>query len=280
VFAVRREPKRLPLQVKWDKAQLRKSMWTVASQFNTPAKNATLFVDASGVQVIPETPGRAINVGETLKQLQQKYYAGLPAVEATIRRTPARITAASLAGTDVLLGEYVTRFNARLWGRTRNIEVASATVDGKVLMPGQEFSFNKTTGQRTWEKGYRMAHIFERKPGKEQAEVVDGLAGGVCQVSSTLYNAVRKSNQKASEGFEIVERNHHSLPVDYVPYGLDATVAWPIKDFRFKNSLSHPVYLRSTVEGNRLRIGVWARVPDGQTAAVAATTPENNQQNS
>jgi vancomycin resistance protein YoaR len=169
-----------------------------------------------------------------------------------VRTTAPRLTAASLAGTDVKLGEYRTRFNAGEWGRTRNIYVAAGAIDGKVIMPGQTFSFNQSTGRRTWEKGYRMAHIFERKPGQLKAEVVDGLAGGVCQVSSTLYNAVRKSKDKVGPGVRIVERNYHSLPVTYVPPGFDATVAWPNKDFRFRNTLPAPIYLRAEVVGSRL----------------------------
>ena len=137
-------------------------------------------------------------------------------------------------------------------------------------MPGETFSFNKMTGERTWDKGYRMAHIFETKPGAKEAEVVDGLAGGVCQVSSTLFNAVRRANDEiGAKGLKIVERNSHSLPVTYVPSGLDATVAWPSKDFRFRNTLNHPVFLRTTIRRSKLTIGVWGRVPRGETQFAA-----------
>jgi vancomycin resistance protein YoaR len=149
--------------------------------------------------------------------------------------------------------------------------VAAAAIDGQVLMPGETFSFNQSTGERTWDKGYRMAHIFERKPGQLKAEVVDGLAGGVCQVSTTLYNAVRKSREAGVKGLRIVERNFHSLPVTYVSPGYDATVAWPIKDFRFRNTLQHPIYLRAAVSGSRLNVSVWGRVPNnGQAVTVPA----------
>jgi vancomycin resistance protein YoaR len=80
-----------------------------------------------------------------------------------------RITAASLAGSDVEMGRYKTYFDSGLWGRTRNIRVASEAVNGIVLMPGELLSFNQLTGERTWDKGYRMAHIFETKPGKSEA---------------------------------------------------------------------------------------------------------------
>ena len=264
--------RRLSLPVRWDKARLRRAMWTVASNYRRAPRNAVLLVNDAGVQVVGEQMGRSINVGATLKQLQKKYYVGRPQVDAAVRRIKPRLTAANLAGTDIKLGEYPTRFDSDLEGRTRNIQVAAAAINGKVLMPGQNFSFNEMTGERTWDKGYRMAHIFETKPGQDKAEVVDGLAGGVCQVSSTLFNAVRRVNRKIDYRLKITERNTHSLPVSYVPSGLDATVAWPDKDFKFRNTLPHPVYLRTAVHGSRLRISLWGRVP--QNVASIMVSPD------
>jgi vancomycin resistance protein YoaR len=271
VMSARQNEKRLSLPVRWNKERLRQKMWAVATLYNQEPQDATLQVTEVGADVIEGRNGRKMNVGETLLQLQKKYYAGLPSVEATVRTVKPRLTAASLAGTDIQLGEYRTRFNPGEWGRTRNIYVAAAAIDGQVLMPGETFSFNQSTGERTWDKGYRMAHIFERKPGQLKAEVVDGLAGGVCQVSTTLYNAVRKSREAGVKGLRIVERNFHSLPVTYVSPGYDATVAWPIKDFRFRNTLQHPIYLRAAVSGSRLNVSVWGRVPNnGQAVTVPA----------
>ena len=151
--------------------------------------------------------------------------------------------------------------------------MASGAINGKVIMPGRIFSFNGTTGERTFKKGYRMAHIFERKPGEEESEIVDGLAGGTCQVSSTLFNAVRKSNQKLDGKLKIVQRETHSLPVTYVPHGFDATVAWPNRDFKFKNALPHPVYLRTAVAGSHLTVSVWAHVPAASARQFAQSQP-------
>ncbi|MDF2441081.1 MAG: hypothetical protein JWN98_2065, partial [Abditibacteriota bacterium] len=278
LFATMREPKRLPLPVKWDKAQMRRTMWAVAQGYGRAPRDAGLIVSDSGVQVVDHEVGRSLNVGATLQSLQKKYYVGLPSVKATTKTLMPRLMAADLAGRDVLLGKYTTSFNSGLWGRTRNIYVAAAAIDGVVLMPNELFSFNSQTGERTWDKGYRMAHIFERKPGKAESEIVDGLAGGVCQVSSTLYNAVRKSNRQIDSKLRIVERNYHSLPVTYVPTGLDATVAWPYKDFKFRNTLEHPVYLRAEVNGSRLTTSVWGRVPDGpsQLANTSAPAPSGS----
>ena len=260
VWRARSSEQKYALPMQWDRAALRTKMWAIASQFNRKPKDASLQIGKTGAAVVPHQTGRALNVGATCAALQKKYYAGLPALEATVRETSPRLSAEDLAGRDVQLATYRTRYNAGLWGRTRNIHIAADVVDGMVLMPGQEFSFNRATGERTWDKGYRIAHIFETKPGASKAEVVDGLAGGVCQVSTTLYNAVRRAGDDQS-GIKIVERNSHSLPVPYASSGNDATVAWPVKDFRFRNSFTHPVYLRAVADGGRLSISLWGRVP-------------------
>lgn len=253
---------RRALPVRWDKDQLRQTMWTVATQYRRSPRDAELRVTSAGIQVVPERNGRSLNVGETCAVLQRQYFAGKPEIKAVTRTQLPRLVATELAGRDVQLGKYTTSFNAGLRGRTTNIELSSDALNGKVLMPNEQFSFNAITGQRTTKKGYRIAHIFVRKPGQTESEIVDGVGGGICQVSSTLYNAVRVTNNQTQGRLTIVERNNHSLPVTYVPPGLDATVAWPSKDFRFRNTFAHPVYIRSHTAGSRLTIELWGRVPE------------------
>ena len=271
---------RVALPVTWNKSQLRRKMSIVARNYQVAPRDAALQVAGGQVQVIPEVEGRTINLGDTLQKLQRGYYLGLPATTATVRALKPRLTAADLEGSDVKMAEYTTRFNPGERGRTTNVRIAARAIDGRVLMPGELYSFNASTGERTSRKGYRTAHIFVRKPGASESEIVDGLGGGVCQVSSTLFNAVRKANQKKGRRLKIVERNSHSLPVVYVPSGLDATVAWPYKDFKFRNKFSHPVYLRSAVRGSRLSISVWGRVPhsldNNALPADAVNTPERH----
>lgn len=261
-WMTRQMEERRMLPIHWNKNRLRKTIWTVAGIYNQPARDATLAVTPNGIEIVAEQNGRALNVGATCATLQDKYFPGKPQINATTRSTAPKLLAASLAGQDVELERYVTRFNPGERGRTTNVRLAAEAINGVVLMPGESFSFNKATGERKTSKGYQVAHIFVRKPGETESEIVDGVGGGVCQVSSTLYNAVRKTNQKIDGGLKIIERNNHSLPVSYVPAGMDATVAWPYKDFRFRNTLSYPIYLRAEVGTSRLNISVWARVPD------------------
>jgi vancomycin resistance protein YoaR len=280
VYTSKSVGERFMLPMQWNKGALVAKLYTINHIYKQPAKDARLHVGENGVEIVREQVGKELNIGETALQLQKKYYIGLPQIEAVTRDVMPKIASADLAGQDVQLAHYTTRFNAGLAGRTTNIRVACEAIEGLVLMPGESFSFNQMTGERTWEKGYRMAHIFERKPGQTESEVVDGLAGGVCQVSSTLFNAVLNTNEKVgSRRLRILERSTHSLPVTYVPRGMDATVAWPSKDFRFRNNFDHPVYLKTSISRSHLTIGIWGRVKDEQALQMASLPDEDTETN-
>jgi vancomycin resistance protein YoaR len=241
-------------------------MWIVAYSYNEKPKDAHLEIRNGAAQVVAEQLGRTLDVPQSTKLIQQKYFPGLAEVNVVAKTREPKIKAADLQGQDVILGKYTTRFNPDDEGRTANVKLATLAVDGKVLMPGDVFSLNRSTGERTPAKGYQVAKIFVKLPDEEKAKIVDGVGGGVCQVSSTLYNAVRVADDKSGGHLEVVERYHHSLPVHYVPDGMDATVAWPYKDFRFRNDYSFPIYLRTEINGSHLMISVWGRVPISDAA--------------
>lgn len=134
-----------------------------------------------------------------------------------------------------LISSFSTKYDASNKNRSTNLKIAAEKINGKVLMPGEEFSFNKVVGKRTVEEGYRDAAIYA------DGGVVDGLAGGICQISSTLYNSVLLAN------LQITERRNHSFTTSYVPAGKDATVVWGTTDFRFINSRSYPIKLEASV---------------------------------
>ena len=271
VFGAEVKPRAFMLPIEWNRGALTSRLAIVNKQYARPAVDARLVtVSGAAPRVTGEASGRVLDVSATADAIQKSYFLGLSNVQAATREVRPTVLASDLAGRDVQLGYYRTEYNGGIAGRTTNIHVACRAIDGQVLMPGDILSFNGLTGERTYKKGYRMAHIFVRERGQSESSVVDGLAGGVCQVSSTLYNAVRKVNSKSvGRPLEIVERNSHSLPVTYVPSGRDATVAWPHKDFKFRNENSFPVYVRTNVGNGRLTISIWGRVPDGQAMPVS-----------
>lgn len=143
------------------------------------------------------------------------------------------------------LSTYKTNFNVNEIERTENVRLAAEFIDDVILMPGQEFSYNNIVGERSTERGFKTAKVYQ------QGQIVDGLGGGICQVSSTLYNAVVKAD------LEILERKNHSLPVSYVKLGTDATVSYGSVDFRFKNSRQYPIKISSKISGGTLTIDIY-----------------------
>ena len=128
-----------------------------------------------------------------------------------------------------LLSSYSTSFASSSSNRATNVSLATNKINGKVLMPGEVFSFNDTVGKRTPRAGFKVAGVYMN------GQVATDYGGGICQVSSTLYNAVLRAN------LEIVDRSNHMFEVGYVPIGTDATVSWGAPDFKFKNSRSYPI---------------------------------------
>ena len=127
------------------------------------------------------------------------------------------------------LATFTTRYDVSDVNRTTNLEIACQKINGKVVLAGETFSYNKALGPRTAAAGYRNGKIYSG------GEVVDGIGGGICQISSTLYNTVLMSN------LEIVERRNHQFVTSYLPAGRDATVVYGVTDFQFKNTRQYPV---------------------------------------
>ena len=148
-----------------------------------------------------------------------------------------------------LIATYTTDASTSSSARLHNIRLALSSINGTCLEPGEVFSFNGVVGERTKAAGYRPAPAYSRM------ETVMEYGGGICQVSSTLYAAVEKA------GLEIVERHSHSLKVTYIPKGMDATVDWGNKDFKFANNTSEAIYIVGYVDGfEQVHISLYGRL--------------------
>ena len=145
-----------------------------------------------------------------------------------------------------LIGQYVTYFNKYNEERTRNIILATEEINNAVVFPGEVFSFNGVVGKRTKERGYRKAPVIVK------GELSEDIGGGICQVSSTLFNAVDQA------GVVILERFHHSKRVPYVPPGRDATVSWYGPDFTFRNDYNQPILIRANIVGGQVIVSVFS----------------------
>ncbi|NHC39754.1 VanW family protein [Bacillus sp. MM2020_1] len=145
---------------------------------------------------------------------------------------------------EVVVASYTTHFNNGVAGRTENIKLSAQAINNVILGSKDSFSFNTTVGPSDAEHGYQKA------PEINYGKLVEGYGGGICQTSSTLYNAI---DQLA---VQYIEKNHHSLKVGYVPLGRDATVSYGGKDFRFQNTAGVPLMLKAIVSNGSLTVEV------------------------
>lgn len=224
-----------------DEQRLRLWLEEVRKEVEIEPQNAE--VKFFGQEIKPEKMGRKMDV--------EKVESWLNNLEALINKPHTipiipiepEVTTEDLQKVDqALIGKYTTKFDPGNVNRTTNIKLASKAINNLVLLPGEEFSFNKVVGQRTAERGYKPAPVIVK------GEYSEGIGGGICQVSSTLYNSVDEA------GLKITRRVSHSREVTYVPPGRDATVSWGGPDFRFKNNLDKPVLIRIKVSGPYLTV--------------------------
>ncbi len=175
--------------------------------------------------------------------------------------TPANVTTEKLNSSlfSDVLGSYSTRYNAGDTARSHNVSLASQKINEIVLAPGAVFSYNDIVGPRTTAHGFRVANVYVGN------KVEPGVGGGICQVSSTLFNAAVLADLK------IEQRVNHSLPVSYVPLGRDATVSYGSIDFKFSNNTQHPVKIVASASGGVNYVAVYG-VKENKNRTIAIST--------
>ena len=144
------------------------------------------------------------------------------------------------------LATHQTEFSTNETGRATNISLASQAIHNHIIDPGATFSYNEVVGPTNERRGYKKSTIFV------EGEKEEGFGGGVCQVSTTLYNAAKEA------GLTILERHDHSLPVTYAESGDEAATSYGGIDFKFKNDKAHPVQITSTVENGKITVSILA----------------------
>ncbi len=200
------------------------------------------YINRENGEVVPEVVGREVEVLNTVKQVMEAEEN--TSLSIMVVELYPEITAELIHSIDTLKGSYFTWMGSG-HSRVTNIIVAGEAINNTLLHPGQVFSFNQTVGPRTAERGYHYAPIIVG------GSVVLGLGGGICQSSSTLYNAVLASE------LEVVERYPHSKPVGYVPRGRDATVSDHL-DFKFRNNTDQFILIKVSSYGGKIEAQIWS----------------------
>ncbi|HZK43785.1 MAG TPA: VanW family protein [Syntrophomonadaceae bacterium] len=238
-----------PIKVEYDPDKIGEMVEEWNKSLATEYVNARLEIDQQkGLIIIPGLSGLKIDVDKTLEGLPQEYILNQEQSEINL---PVVVQEQQPLITDIDLqnmGEIATYnswYNTGEVDRSHNVRLASNSINGTAILPGESFSFNNIVGQRNYQNGYRDALIiigglFE-----------PGLGGGICQVSSTLYNTALLA------GMDIIERHNHTLAVAYVPLGRDATIAYGLQDLKFRNNTNYPIYIRSIAQGGKLTINIY-----------------------
>ena len=194
-------------------------------------------------EIYPEVEGIDFDVEEAKKLLQEdkEEYT----IDLIISKPKVSINDLSEIAFKDVLATFSTKYDASNIPRTTNLKLAAAKINGTILGAGEEFSYNKVVGERTIAAGYKEAKIYS------SGEVVDGLGGGICQISSTLYNAAVLAN------LDITQRRNHQFVTSYLPAGRDATVVYGSQDFKFKNSRKYPVKIEVTVANGMAKATIY-----------------------
>ncbi len=246
---LKRNPIDITKEFAFDEGKLDKYLKDLSNSINKEPKNATLSFNGSQFTVTKDIKGVQVKTDE-LKQLVLKSINQGNNDDIVI---PTKTLEAKQKYVDLIkVQDKVSTFSTTLsnpndYNRTQNITVAAKSLNGALIMPGETFSTNKRLGPRTYATGYRDAIIFENK------KPVPGLAGGICQLVSTLYNTVLYSD------LQVVERTPHSNVVSYVKLGLDATIAGDYIDFKFKNNKDYPIYIESYVKGKDVVVNFYGQ---------------------
>lgn len=238
----------IPLKFTYDEEKLKAFEEQLQKEVTKPAKDATINIDRGNISVNEGIDGITINSEILDTKLKENINGDIYSankVTIDVETTKPRVNKADLVKIKGIMGSFSTSYGTSTPGRSHNIEIATAAINGTIIMPGETFSFNEIVGPRTVERGYQEAGTYVGN------KVEPGIGGGICQVSTTIYRAVMKSNLRSTE------RTNHSMVVGYAAPGLDATVSYGYLDYKFKNTYDFPIYIQGITAGKVLIYNIY-----------------------
>ncbi|MBC8589189.1 VanW family protein [Paratissierella segnis] len=241
---VRKNNININLEPSYDNDLVLKTVDIIALDLNQDGKDAVLNFSNGKFSISEDKDGRKVDKEQLEKLIADNIYE-LEDINIPIEITKPKITKAMLGRVNGVIGEFSTSFKGSSGGRIHNIKLSAQSLNNLLIMPGQEISYNKTTGPRQAQSGYKEAPVILN------GELTPGMGGGVCQTSTTLYNALLLAD------LTIVERHPHSIAAAYVPRGQDGAVASGYLDLRFKNDFDFPVYISTKSVGDRVYIYIY-----------------------
>lgn len=228
----------IPILIKGEPKKLEPIREFIKTSTGKPTKARVYYKDGNFTRQ-PEVSGYSLD-DKKLKEQVLTALDGERRFDFALKEAPKLVPDAELNKIAEVMSEFTTSFSTGKVSRSSNIKVATQKLNGIVLAPGEKFSFNAYVGKRTIKAGFKVAGVY--KNGKHDVD----LGGGICQVSTTLYNACLFSN------IDITRRQNHSMPVPYVPLGRDATVDFGMADLEFKNNYDFPIAISSVYTPGKL----------------------------
>ena len=217
--------------------------------YNSEPVEGSVYMGSDGLLYVEGgTDGLTLDTEATLDLLEahvSSLQSGDYVIDAVYERVSPMLTAETLSQITDVLGSATTDYSASSWGRAKNVENGTSKINGTLLMPGESFSVTDAVAPFTAENGYELA------PSYESGQVVDSYGGGICQVSTTLYNAVLKAE------LQIDARSNHTMIVTYVPPSKDAAIAEGLMDLVFTNTTDYPIYIAGSAYSGTLNFKIF-----------------------
>ncbi len=256
----------IPLTMSVDEDLFKDFVFDLMTEIHISAKDAAFVINEDDtVSISPSRIGRYLDpsdFGKRVREVISKRYDRTLVLNAHPIMPSLTTEQADAMGIRECISKFSTNFNPGNKSRVHNIREAANAINDTILGPGEIFSFNKTVGPRSTETGYLEAPVMVGD------DLVPGVGGGICQVSSTLYNAILLSNQS------VVVRVNHSMAPAYVPAGRDATVAYDYIDFSFRNDGSSHILIRFLVTKDAIISKIYGHAPIGQKVSIVTTIDE------
>ncbi|WP_265443416.1 VanW family protein [Acetivibrio straminisolvens] len=230
-------------EVVFSKSQLEEYITSIKKQVDENAKNATVTYQNGKIVFDKEIIGRFMEVDKNVDLLENKLLRrDLSSFELEVKKIYPRVLYKDISHIEEVISSFSTVFNLSNVNRSHNIKLACERINNKILLPGEIFSMDASLGTRTKENGYKDAPVIVK------GRLIEGVGGGVCQVTTTLYVAVLKAK------LDVVERVKHSMPLGYVEPGQDATISEGYIDFKFRNNTDRACLISASVVGNKIVI--------------------------
>lgn len=239
-----RRGKNINLEPMYDRDLVLSLVDKIEGDINQEARDATFDFNGGNFNVTAEETGRALKKGDLINLIVDNIYE-LEDIHIPVEVTEPKVTKDLFSRINGVIGEFSTSFKGSSPGRIQNVKISALAMSNLLLMPGDEISYNESLGPIQAKYGYMEAPVILN------GELTPGMGGGVCQTSTTLYNALLLSD------VSIVERHPHSIAAAYVPKGTDGAVAQGYLDLKFKNDFDFPIYTDSKVVGNTIHFYIY-----------------------